>query len=88
MHPAHRLAELAKHAAKKALIERGVLCVVVDEIEELTATEVFEDEHVVGGCGERSDVGHDRAMGYVLCFTTEIKRLEFGKGEEEGRQEA
>ena len=66
VHPRNRPAELAPYPAHKRFRDPGVARRIVDQVQQLAATDVLEDETVMRRCTEGMEIGHDGWMGDML----------------------
>ena len=66
VHPRDRPAELAPYPAHKRFRYPGVAHRIVDQVQQLAATDVLEDETVMRRCTKGMEIGHDRWMGDML----------------------
>ena len=66
VHPSNSLAQLPPDLSQEMFIELGVLFLRIYEIKQLGSADLFQDETVMGGCGERVEEGDDVRVADVL----------------------
>lgn len=69
MQPIYASAQLSKHPSKKILAHPSVVAALLQEIEELSARHLFEDEAIEVFGRKRSLVFHNLRMRYALLWS-------------------